>query len=100
MYLSDDFFSRWEHIISDVDKTEVPIECIKKIVLKLTDRRRRTINIQSLRSQGLRAEEIESVINRLIGEHDGEVVDVNFTVDIEAVATIVQPETDRLLKSL
>lgn len=100
MYLSDDFFVRWEHIISGVDKTEVPIECIKKIVLKLTDRRRRTINIQSLRSQGLHAEEIESVINRLISEHDGEVVDVSFTVDIEAVATIVQPETDRLLKSL
>ena len=100
MYLSNDFLQRWEHIIGDVDKTSVPVECIKKIVLKLTDRRRKTVNIQSLKSQGLESEEIESVINRILSDHDGEVLDVSFTVDVEAVAEIVQPHTDRLLKSL
>ena len=31
---SDDFVAAWEHIIADITKTDVPLECIKKVVLK------------------------------------------------------------------
>ena len=53
MQFSDEFLSKWECLIGDVDKTEIPLECLKKVILKLEGRRQRTINLHSLRKQGL-----------------------------------------------
>ena len=35
--LYDDPLDQWELIINEVNKTDVPLECIKKILLKLTN---------------------------------------------------------------
>lgn len=98
--LSDDFFSKWEHIIGNVEKTSVPLECIHRLVVKLTSRRQKTINVQTLRKQGLNSEEIETVINRTLSDFGDNIVTVNFFVDIESVADLVQPATDEILKKL
>lgn len=100
MPLSDDFLSRWERIISEVNKTDVPLECIKKVVIKLTGGRQKTINLQTLQKQGLALEEIENILTRTFGAYDNEIRDVDFVVDPEAVAGLVQPETDKLLKGM
>ena len=50
---SEDFLDRWEHIINEVNKTDVPIECIKKIVIKLESKKQKTINMNTLKKQGL-----------------------------------------------
>ena len=97
---SDEFLSKWEHLISEVTKTEVPLECIKKIVIKLYGKRQRTINLQTLKRQGLDIEEIELVLTRTLLELDGQVRDIDFIVDAALVAEIVQPETDKLLYKL
>lgn len=100
MSFSDGFLSKWEHIINDVDVTEVPLECIKKIVIKLHGGRRRTVNLQRLRAQGLDYDEIENVLERTLSALGDEVRDTEFIVDVAAVATIVQTETDKLLNGL
>jgi hypothetical protein len=100
MSFSDSFLSKWEHIINDVDVTDVPLECIKKIIIKLHGGRRRTVNLQRLRAQGLDYDEIESVLERTLSELADEVRSTEFMVDVEAVATIVQLETDKLLNGL
>ena len=100
MQFSDEFLERWEHIIDDVDITDVPLECIKKVVIKLAGKRQRTINLSMLRRQGLDFEEIETVMTRTLTELGDEVRDVDFILDVGAIATIVQPETDKLLKDL
>ena len=100
MQFSDEFIQRWEHIIRDVDATEVPIECLKKIVVKLSGKRQRTINIHTLKKQGLDYEEIESVVARNLLDYGEEVRDLDFILDVGAVAEMVQPETDRILKGL
>ena len=100
MQFSNEFLARWEHIINDVDITEVPLECIKKVVIKLADRRQRTVNLATLRKQGLLREEIEYVMNRILTDYGDEVDNVDFILDVALVATIVQPETDRLLNKL
>ncbi len=97
MQLNDDFLDQWEHIIADVNKTDVPLECIKKVVIKLHKGRQKTINLHSLLQQGLALEEIETMLTRYFQEHDHEIRDVDFVVDISAVANLVQPETDKLL---
>ena len=98
MQFSDEFLERWEHIIDDVDITDVPLECIKKVVVKLHGKRQRTINLDLLRRQGL--EEIETVLTRTLTDLGEQVRDVDFILDVGAIATIVQPETDKLLKDL
>jgi hypothetical protein len=100
MPFSDEFLAMWEHIIEEVHKTEVPLECIKKVVIKLHGKRQRTINLQTLRRQGLDSEELETVLTRTLLELDDQVQDVEFLVDIGAVAELVQPETDKLLNNL
>jgi len=100
MQLNDDFLTQWEHIIADVNKTDVPLECIKKVVIKLAGSRQKTINLHSLLRQGLQLEEIETMLTRYFQEHDHEIRDVDFVVDISAVANLVQPETDKLLGNL
>jgi hypothetical protein len=100
MQLSDDFLDRWERIVADVNKTDVPLECIKKVVIRLQGKRQRTINIHTLQKQGLAIEEIEAMLTRTFTELDPEIVDVDFIVDIGSVAEMVQPETDKILKGI
>lgn len=100
MQLSDDFHARWERIISEVNKTDVPLECIKKVVIKLTGGRQKTINLQSLQKQGVDLPEIEALLSRTFSAYDSEIKDVDFVVDPETVAGLIQPETDKLLKGM
>ena len=100
MQHSDDFLDQWEHIINDVSKTDVPLECIKKVVIKLKAGRQKTINVHGLLKQGLQLEEIETMLTRFFHEHDHEIRDVDFIVDISSVVALVQPETDKLLGKL
>lgn len=100
MHLNEDILKKWEHIIAEVNKTDVPLECLKKVIIKLSGNRQKTVNLHTLRKQGLAFEEIESMLTRTLNELGEEIRDVDFVVDIVAVAEIVQPETDKLLEKL
>lgn len=100
MQFSDEFLLKWEHIIAEVTKTEVPLECIKKVVIKLHGKKQKTINLATLKRQGLDIEEVELVLSRTLSELGDEVRDIDFVVDVTEVAKIVQPETDKLLEKL
>lgn len=101
MNLSDDFKAKWEHIISGVDeKTAVPVECIDKVIIKCRDRKRRTVNFKLLQRQGLDLDDIENVLTKNLMDLGDDVVDMHFVLNIEAVAELVQPETNRLLRDL
>ena len=100
MPFSDEFFQQWEHIIDEVNKTEVPLECIKKVVIRLHGKKQRTINLPTLKKQGLDMNELEIVLSRTLTELGDEVKDIDFVVDVTEVAKLVQPETDKLLNGL
>jgi hypothetical protein len=91
---------RWERIIADVNKTDIPLECIKKVVIKLKGGKQKTINLHTLKKQGLELEEMEAMLTRTFNDMDHEIHDVDFVVDVEAVADLVQPETDKLLDKI
>jgi hypothetical protein len=97
MQHNDDFLDRWERIIADVNKTDIPLECIKKVVIKLKGGRQKTINLHTLKKQGLELEEVEAMLTRTFSDMDHEIHDVDFVVDVSSVANLVQPETDKLL---
>ena len=100
MQSNDDFLTQWEHIIAGVNKTDVPLECIKKVVIKLVEGRQKTLNVHSMLKQGLDLEAVEGILTRYFQENDHLIRDVDFVVDVNSVAKIVQPETDKLLGKL
>jgi hypothetical protein len=97
--MSPDFFKKWEHIIDDVDKQKIPVEFIKKLIIKMQGKRQQTINIKKFLDQGLTPEQIEDAVSRKLYEHDNQIISVEFVLNIESIAETVQPETDRLLRN-
>lgn len=100
MPFSPEFIEKWQHIVDSVEVTDVPLECIKKVTIRMYGNRRKTINLKQLKRAGMDIAAIEQMLNRTFEELGDSVRDVDFMVDVAAVAEIVQPETDRLLKDI
>jgi hypothetical protein len=100
MPLSEEFLAKWDHIISEVEKTQVPLKCINKMVINIAGGRQKTINLARLRRDGLDDDEIEEIMNRNLHILGESVNNIDFILDVNTVAGIIQPATDKLLKSL
>lgn len=98
--MSPEFIEKWEKLLEGVDKRKVPVEFIKKLVLRLRGKRQQTINIQRLLKQGLDPEDIEEAISNTLMDLDEDVVSIEFILNVQTIADTVQPETDKLLNGL
>jgi hypothetical protein len=99
MLLNDDFMAGWEDIVNGVDKDHCPITCVKKVVFR-THRGQKTINLRNLRRQGVDNDSIEQAVSGFIEDNEQIIKSMELVLDVEAVAEIVQPETDKLLKGM
>lgn len=98
--MSPEFISKWEHILEDVEKNKIPIQFIKKMILKLDGKKQHTINVEKLLTQGLDPEQIEDVVSRKLQELEELVVSIEFILNVQSIADTVQPETDKYLNKL
>lgn len=98
--MSPEYLRKWEHILEDVEKSKVPVQFIKKIVVRMVGKKQHTINIQQLLKQGLEPEEIEEVVSRKLNELDPLITSFEFILNVESIADTVQPQTDKLLNKL
>jgi hypothetical protein len=98
--MSPEFIEKWEHILEDVEKNKIPVEFIKKLVVKLQGKKQHTINIEKFLSQGLEPDQIEEIVSRKLQELDDSVVGVEFILNVQIIADAVQPETDKILNRL
>lgn len=98
--LNDEQIRRWEHLLSEVNATEVPLECIKKVLIKLEGGRQRTINLHTLKRQGLDLNQIETALIRTLNELNDQIRNLEYVIDAVTVAEMLQPETDKLLEKL
>jgi hypothetical protein len=98
--MSPDFIDKWEHILEDVEKNKIPVEFIKKLIIKLTGKKQQPINIQKLLQQGLDPDQVEDAVSRKLNELEDLIVSVEFVLNVQSIADTVQPETDRLLNKL
>lgn len=98
--MSPEFIAKWEHILEDVEKQKIPVQFIKKIVVKLNTKRQQTINIERFLNQGLDPEQIEEAVGRKLHELDDQIASVEFVLNVQNIADTVQPETDKLLGKL
>lgn len=98
--MSPEFIEKWEHILEDVEKNKIPVQFIKKLVIKLEGKRQQTINIEKFLEQGLDPDQIEDAVSRKLHELDPLIVSVEFVLNVQSIAETVQPETDKLLGKL
>ena len=98
--MTPDYIRKWEHILEDVEKSKVPVQFIKKIVVRMVGKKQHTINIQNLLKQGLDPDEVEEVVSRKLTELDPLITSFEFVLNVESIAEVVQPQTDKLLNKL
>lgn len=100
MKLDNNFREQWEQIVNEVDKQHCPVECVKKVVFRTVERKQKTFNFRQLRKHGIDNDSIELAVTNYIIENDGGISSMELVLDVEAVAEIIQPETDKLLKGM
>jgi hypothetical protein len=100
MQLNDRQLQNWEKLIAEINATEVPLECIKKVLIKLEGGKQRTINLHTLLKQGLDLDEIETALIRTINEYGDNIRNLEYVIDAATVAEMLQPKTDELLQKL
>ena len=95
-----DLKKRWQDIVKDVDKKEVPVEVLQQIIVKLVDGTDLRIDIKQLIDDGQDPAEIEELLDAKFHDLDQYIENVDFFIDIDKVVNTVQPETDKALKDL
>jgi hypothetical protein len=98
--MTPEYLRKWEHVLDGVDKSSVPVQFMKRIVVRMVGKKQHTINIQLLLKQGLAPDEIEEVIARKLTDLDPLINSIYFDLNVEGIAATVQPETDKLLNKL
>lgn len=91
---------RWQDIVRDVDKKEVPISVLQQIVVQLIDGTNLSIDIKKLLDEGQDPGDIEQVLDQKFQDLDQYIENVDFFIDLDRVVNTVQPETDKVLKNL
>ena len=91
----------WEKILGDVDKSRVPVHCLEGLDVNLKDGTVVRIDvIELLVDQELHPDEVELMINSRLEALDHIIDDVDFYINIDYVADMVQPLTDEILRNL
>jgi len=91
---------KWERILLDVDKPEVPIEVLERIIIHLIDGTKVNINVMEILSEGTDPEDLEEHLSTRLEQLDNMIEDIDFFVNIDEVARTIQPETDKILSKL
>lgn len=91
---------KWEKLLKEVEKEQVPISVLLYITVNLKDGTSVEVNIAELIDEGADPELIESMINDKLEALDHIIQDVDFHISVDSVAKVVQPFTDQLLKDL
>ena len=92
--------SQWKNILKDVEKKEVPIHVLEKLIVALKDGTQVVVDIKRLLAEGADPDEVELHVNTRLDELHDYIDNVDFFVDIDLVEATVQPETDKLLSKL
>lgn len=90
----------WRNILKDVEKQEIPVHVLERLVVHLKDGTDVDVNIKELIATGMDPSEIEERLNKRLTDLDDYIINIDFFVDIESVEKTIQPETDKLLSKL
>ena len=73
----------WRNILKEVEKKEVPIHVLEKLMVHLKDGTMVTVDIKRLLAEGADPDEIEQHVSNRLDELDLYIDNVDFFVDID-----------------
>lgn len=91
---------KWEQILTDIDKAEVPIHVLDKLTIKLISGGKIHIPIGKLIADGNDPSHLEEQVRCKLHDLEHDIDDVFFYVDVDLVVSTVQPATDLLLDKI
>lgn len=91
---------KWEKLLKEVKKEQVPIGVLRYITVNLKDGTSVDVNITEMLDQGIDPEVVERSINSKLQELDAYIHDVDFHISVDTVAKVIQPLTDKILNDL
>ena len=91
---------KWKLILSEVDKQEIPIHVLERLIVRLKDGTEVEVNIKELLNEGRDPLLVEKHINNRLDSLDDIIENVDFFVDVDSVVKTIQPQTDRLLANI
>jgi hypothetical protein len=94
---SDEFYDRWQHLLEDIEMSDVPLEFVREISVNLSSGNVVTFDIQTMLGKNYTVSEIEETVETFLAENDEEVGNIEFHINVKAVADEV---TDRVSKIL
>ena len=92
--------AKWERILSEIHKEEVPVTVLQSIIVHLKDGTTVTIDIAELLSEGHTPESIEDLIGTRLSGLQNIIRDVDYHINVDRVAKTIQPITNSLLKNI
>jgi len=92
--------AKWEALLKEVKKEQVPIGVLRYITVNLKDGTSVDVNIAEMLEEGADPAVVEEVINAKLEALDDIIKDVDFHISVDSVAKVIQPFTDNLLKNL
>jgi hypothetical protein len=94
---SDEFYSRWQHLLEDIDMSEIPLPFIKEITANLAGGGTIDFNISEMIAKNMTTDEIEQVIQEFLDSEDYDVVNLEFHINVRKVADEVTHRTAKIL---
>lgn len=88
----------WDNILSEIDKSEIPIELLELVLINLVSGDTIEIDVQRLVETGVSPLEIERKLNEKLISMSDIIKDVDFHIVREKVIKVVRSTTSELLK--
>jgi hypothetical protein len=91
---------QWEKLLKEVETDHVPIAVIRYLTIHLSDGTEVDVDVDEMLASGMDPDYIEKLINSRLTELDHIIENVDFHINPDSVAKLVQPLTNQLLKNL
>ena len=77
--------------------SDIPLNFVREITVNIVDGRRIGFDVSALIAKGLEVEEIEKMIEDYLSENDEEVQNIEFHINVKAVASVVTKKVTKIL---
>ncbi|RLC08517.1 MAG: hypothetical protein DRI24_23255 [Deltaproteobacteria bacterium] len=103
---TEEYLEQWETLINSVDKTDIPIRFVNRIIFDSsdydigtqTDIATNQLDIAQMRANGYPDDVIQEIINEIMKEIQDLSGTMDFLLNVPEVARVAQEETDKYLK--
>ena len=98
--LSDLEKKDWNDILEQVEKKEIPVELLDRVVVNFIDDSNIVIDIQKLLNNNVAPSDIEKLLEAKLSDMDDLIKDVDFHITKEKVISTISPFTKKILNKL